>query len=275
MRLIIPPHCSFLHHHEDAKHKFQIVDGDVIRLATSAAEPTHPPPTPLKSVFALYRTRVLPQWHSQSFGRRWGSLPYPIQPNPTHPRRKHMLLTMESKTAAAHKLELLSERGRAKAGEVLDHVMNNQPTDRIAQGGELVFTPSTDGSTVQIQYTDPRAGKIDQRLHRHATLQMAQTLDLPVKFIDSLQTTPKPWAQELLAHNLSTVFANRFSSRRYLLRSVSGEVRGFLSDRYRRLDSRPIIDAFAKAVQAKGAVPYEGYVTDTKIALQAIMPQGV
>ena len=112
-----------------------------------------------------------------------------------------MLLTMESKTAAAHKLELLIERGRAKAGEVLDHVMNNQPADRIAQGGELVFTPSTDGSAVQIQYPDPQAGKVDQRLHRHATLQMAQTLDLPVKFIDSLQTTPKPWAQELLAHN--------------------------------------------------------------------------
>jgi hypothetical protein len=137
-----------------------------------------------------------------------------------------MLLTMESKTAAAHKLELLIERGRAKAGEVLDHVMNNQPTDRMAKGGELVFTPSTDGSAVQIQYPDPQTGKIDQRLHRHATLQMAQTLDLPVKFIDSLQTTPKPWAQELLAHNLSTVFANRFANRRYLLRSVSGEVRG-------------------------------------------------
>jgi len=184
-----------------------------------------------------------------------------------------MLLTMESKTAAAHKLENLIERGRAKAGEVLDHVMNNQPADRIAQGGELVFTPSTDGSAVQIQYPDPQAGRIEQRLHRHATLQMAQTLDLPVKFIDSLQTTPNPWAQELLAHNLSTVFANRFASRRYLLRSVSGEVRGFLSDRYRRLDSRPIVDAFAKAVQEKGAVPYEGYVTDTKIALQAIMPK--
>jgi hypothetical protein len=51
-----------------------------------------------------------------------------------------------------------------------------------------------------------------------------------VKFIDSLQPTPEPWAQELLAHNLSTVFANRFAKQRYLLLSVSGEVRGFLSD---------------------------------------------
>ena len=75
------------------------------------------------------------------------------------------------------------------------------------------------------------------------------------------------WARELLAHNLKTIFANRFGKSRYLLRSVHGEVRGFLSDRYRRLDSRPIIEAFATAVRQKGALPYDGYVTDTKVAL--------
>jgi hypothetical protein len=58
-----------------------------------------------------------------------------------------------------------------------------------------------------------------------------------------------------------------------VLRSVNGEVRGFLSDRYRRLDSRPIIEAFATADQQKGALPYDGYVTDTKVALQAIRPE--
>ena len=77
----------------------------------------------------------------------------------------------------------------------------------------------------------------------------------------------------LRAHNLTTIFSNRFAKTCYLLRSVSGEVRGFLSDRYRRLNSRPIIEAFATAVQQKGALPYNSYVTDTKVALQAIMPE--
>ncbi len=35
------------------------------------------------------------------------------------------------------------------------------------------------------------------------------------------------------------------------------------------------MDAFAAAVTDKGALPYDGYVTDTKIALQAIMPGGL
>jgi hypothetical protein len=183
-----------------------------------------------------------------------------------------MLLTMESRTAAAHKLEQLIVRGHVKAGEVIDHVMNNQPTDRLQAGGNLAFDAEGDRG-VQISYTDPSVGRIHQPLHRHAVQQMAQTTELPIKFIDGLQTTPEPWAKELLAHNLSTIFRNRFSKNRYLLRSVFGEVRGFLSDRYRRLDARPIVDAFAAAVKEKGALPYDGYVTDTKIALQAIMPE--
>ncbi len=183
-----------------------------------------------------------------------------------------MLLTMESKTAAAHKLEQLIAQGRAKAGEVIDHVMNNQPADRLQSGATLSFDAG-DGHGVHVSFGDSEAGTIRLKLHRHAVQQMAQTTDLPIKFIDGLLTTPETWAKELLAHNLSTMFGNRFRKQRYLLRSVQGEVRGFLSDRYRRLDSRPIIEAFATEVQRKGALPYAGYVTDTKVAIQAIMPE--
>ncbi len=102
---------------------------------------------------------------------------------------------------------------------------------------------------------------------------MAHSSDLPLKFIDTLENTAAPWGRELLAHNLNTIFTNRAPKARYLLRSLGGELRGFLSDRYRRLDSRPIIEAFASAVQRKGALPYDGCVTDTKIAIQAIMPE--
>jgi len=183
-----------------------------------------------------------------------------------------MLLTMESKTAAAHKLEQLIAQGRAKAGEVIDHVMNNQPADRLQPGASLSFD-AEDGHGVNVSFGDSEAGPIRLKLHRHAVQQMAQTTDLPIKFIDGLLATPERWAKELLAHNLSTIFGNRFRKQRYLLRSVQGEVRGFLSDRYRRLDSRPIVEAFATEVQRKGALPYAGYVTDTKVAIQAIMPE--
>jgi hypothetical protein len=184
-----------------------------------------------------------------------------------------MLLTMESKTAAAHKLEQLIETGRAKASEVVAHVMNHQPTDRLVRGGQFGFEADPDRDAVTVSLPGGEHGAVRQRLHRHSIQQMAQTTDLPLKFIDSLQLASEPWGKELLAHNLRTLFQNRFARGRYLVRSVNDEVRGFLSDRYRRLDSRPIIEAFATAVQEKGALPYNGYVTDTKVALQAIMPE--
>ena len=42
-----------------------------------------------------------------------------------------MLLTLESKTTAAHKLEQLITRGYTKASEVVDYIMNHQPSDRL------------------------------------------------------------------------------------------------------------------------------------------------
>jgi hypothetical protein len=59
---------------------------------------------------------------------------------------------------------------------------------------------------------------------------------------------------------------------KFLVRTLNNEVRGFLSDSYRRLDSRPIIEAFVTGVQRLGALPYKGIVTDTKVAIQAILP---
>ncbi len=185
-----------------------------------------------------------------------------------------MLLTMETKTAAQHKLETMIEKGRATAGSVIEHVMGNQPKDRLVRSRDLTFVASPDAAEITVSFPDgPRAeGAVSQGLHRNALTQMAQATDLPLKFVDALQDTGAPWGRELLAHNLNTVFHNRMPKSQYLFRSLGTQVRGFLSDRYRRLDSRPIIEAFATAVQQKGALPYAGYVTDTKVAIQAIMP---
>ena len=186
-----------------------------------------------------------------------------------------MLLTMESKTAAHHKLEALIEKGRTTAGNVIQHVMTHQPTDHLARGAALKFEANPEATSISVAIPESRivANSVSMQIHRNALVQLGHSSDLPLKFISSLQDTAAPWGRDLLAHNLNTVFTNRAPKARYLLRSLGGELRGFLSDRYRRLDSRPIIEAFASAVQRKGALPYDGYVTDTKIAIQAIMPE--
>ncbi len=88
-----------------------------------------------------------------------------------------MLLTMESKTAAASKLEQLILRGRTKAGEVIAHVMNNQPQDRLQTGGNFTFD-AEDGNGLQIRYVDPRQGTIRQPMSMTTAMMSASFFQL-------------------------------------------------------------------------------------------------
>jgi hypothetical protein len=54
---------------------------------------------------------------------------------------------------------------------------------------------------------------------------------------------------------------------------VQGEVRGFLSDRYRRLDTGLCVDAFANAIREYGAKPIQARCLDTKFYIKAVLPE--
>ena len=164
-----------------------------------------------------------------------------------------------NKNEAITKLNRLIEDGRQNAGQVIEHVMTHQPQDYIVKANALQFS-GNGGLSVALN-------NAEFGVHRFALGQIAETASLPVKFLDSL--TPSEWGRALIAHNLSEIFQHR-DAKRHLVRTLNDEVRGFLSDSYRRLDSRPIIEAFVTGVQRLGALPYQGYVTDTKVAIQAI-----
>ena len=128
-----------------------------------------------------------------------------------------MLATIESKNQAVTKLEALIERGRSRAANVIEHVMRNQPTDRLVRGDTLQFRTADTLPEILMTVPDRGQGAIEQSLHRNAIYQMAQATEMPVKYIDSLQAVAEPWGRELLAHNLQSVFNRRFSKKRYLL----------------------------------------------------------
>ena len=98
-----------------------------------------------------------------------------------------MLATAESKNQAVSKLESLIERGRSRAASVIDHVMRHQPTDRLVRGDALQFRAAENLPEILITVPDREQEKVDQTLHRNAIYQMAQTTEMPVKFLDSLQ----------------------------------------------------------------------------------------
>jgi hypothetical protein len=184
-----------------------------------------------------------------------------------HDNRPYELAAQEAADRARQRLDALIQRGRARAGQVIETVMNTRPVDRIVRGGVVEFHAT--GQAIEVGLGDVR-----ERLHDHALAQAATRVGLPQTYVAHLRDNDHaPWGAELLAHNLRLLYARLLGETRLLSRSVDGEVRAVLSDRFRRMDSRPIVDSFAKACAAVGALPVEGYATDVKVAIKAVLPQ--
>ena len=147
---------------------------------------------------------------------------------------------------------------------VIERIQREVPDDRIASSQELHFI--SNGTVLRV---GARGSAFEQPLHRHALSQVADRAGIPDLFVTRLLA--KPWGTELLADNLNRILGQQ-DARRLLLRSVRGEVRGILSDQYRRLDSRPIIEAFAFACADVGAVAIEGVGGDLRYCVRAIVP---
>jgi len=171
------------------------------------------------------------------------------------------------------------------AKNVFEKVMNTQLVDRVAPTDKLHFTYNTqmvkekvDGKDIERprhtillgSKTHNAKGAFRERMHRHALGQAADRTGVPNTYINRL--LEKPYGAELITENLNTILAKEAQSR-YLLRSADDEIRGVLSDSYRRMDSRPILETFAAAVHALGAVPIEGIGGDLRFAVKALIPK--
>lgn len=180
-----------------------------------------------------------------------------------------------AKAAAIHaraKLQELIEIGEHKAGKVIDQVQNQLLADYVVRGTVLDFFQHADGVYGVKLPTNPISNRPSplMSLHPAALRQVATKANIPTAYADRL-ATGEPWEKQLLVHLLNECYAHH--DERFLLRVVKDQVRGFLSSRFARINSRPVVDAFAIACQELGAVAVDGYALDTKIAIKAIIPQ--
>lgn len=177
----------------------------------------------------------------------------------------------EAATKGRVKMQEIVHQNLRQAESVIEQVQSQTIEDRIVRGAALGFKPvlpETDKMNPSISIEIPQDA--DYKLHSHALSQVADKADVPMKFVNSLLERGH-WGAVLVAHNFAEIFG-RGNGNRYLVRSVDDETRGFLSDRYRRLDSRPLLDAFTGACQEIGVVPVQGFALETKVRLRAILP---
>lgn len=181
-----------------------------------------------------------------------------------HSATDYNIAASQAATKARDILERQFEAGRANALRVIEQIERDIPTDRIVRGRALKFVPVADGIEVGI-------GDTQERVHQHALDQLADRAAFPRTYAHELLANTNEWARDLLAHNLRTLY-QQGSDGRYLTRSVGGEMRGFLSDKYRRLDSRPLLESFVKSFTEMGAVPSNGYALETKVGVRCLLP---
>lgn len=181
--------------------------------------------------------------------------------------------------AANHARTILEgkfEYGRQKGMALINRVMTEVPIDHLVQGRRLMFDGDID-SRPSGSPSDILVGVQDNNefsplsIQKFAMQQVCSRANFPMKFAEYLREPEQAgWGHRLLAKNLNELYVHEDD--KFLTRSYDGRLRGFLSDRYRRLDSRPLLESFTGECQKYGLVPIEGYGSETKVALKALLP---
>lgn len=196
-----------------------------------------------------------------------------------HGSKSYEEAASEAAVAARAKIEALIEKGRTKGASVINRVMTEVPTDHLIPGKRLLFDGDIDqrnpGAETDILMGVKELSAIPEfvplSIQKFAMQQICSRANFPMRYAEYLREPEQAgWGHQLLAQNLNKLYEHDSSV--FLARSYDYRLRGFLSDRYRRLDSRPLLEAFTGECQKYGLVPVEGYGSETKVALKAMLP---
>lgn len=188
-----------------------------------------------------------------------------------HDARDYKVAVSEAAQKMREKLENMFHASKERIEKVIEQVQEDVPEDAIVRGKRLDFEAGINTGQLLIN-VDTGAGTYANQIHPHALDQISYKakVDHLAPVIRDLVSRGE-WGRQLAAQNLREIFG-QLNGDRFLLRSVRGELRGFLSDQYRRLDSRPLLDAFVGAMQQFGARPVDGFALTTKIRIRAMLP---
>lgn len=150
----------------------------------------------------------------------------------------------------------LAELGR----ELQRQRLNRQ--DFLANTRSLEMETDSYGSTLQLSLDDkPLSFTVGETAHQ----QIAARLNIPFRYYKKMQEE----APDLLDQNVNTWFSK--NPERRMIRVLDGNVRAFLSDRYRRLDNLELCAAVLPVInEMKNSVIESCEVTPTHLYLKVV-----
>lgn len=143
--------------------------------------------------------------------------------------------------------------------------------DYVVPMPKLIYNKDMSDESVGLAFRPNEKSPILQfGLHRHAVGQIAEKLGVPSAYLRNL-VGGDPWQRDLSV-NIMQKHTDNNQRERVLVRTVDNEVRGFLSDKYRRLNSMEIFIAFLMAAQQYDNVLVDAHAGETKGFLEVINP---
>lgn len=110
-------------------------------------------------------------------------------------------------------------------------------------------------------------------LNSNAVSQLGEKMDIPAKYLRNLAEGDE-WKRRLCATTLNE-YSSWTNKKRVLIRTVGDQVRGVLSDSYRRLNAVSIVTAFLQEVEKQNAAVSNAYMNDTKIWCETLLPMPI
>jgi hypothetical protein len=189
--------------------------------------------------------------------------------DPHHARVDAGTLQPHDQEAARRILDRYVATAKTRAELPIQRILSEVPTDFIVRGKALDFAVGADGvARMQLSGEDP------MRIHDNALTQLAEKMEIHGSYARHLQTHPeKEWAQPLLAHTLKEHAKHLPQSERMLVRACKGQARAVLSDRFRRIDCRPALDALLGEAQKVGALVTDAVVLDVRASVRILLPK--
>lgn len=153
--------------------------------------------------------------------------------------------------------------------------------------GSIIIDKLVHPNGMQFEHMLSKSGTGDVQLaldhwapiHPHAMGQIADVSGLTRTYKGRLADSPHDWAHELLVYNLNTLFSKtkfvdrKGAPKRFLVRMVNAEVRGFLSQNFnRKLTTAPLLRSFIENCRMHGAGPIETTATDVRVRVKYMLP---
>ena len=173
-------------------------------------------------------------------------------------------------TSVEATFEKMEREGKLMQDYITPIGVNLKSTDR-----RPVVTFSANGA-VNMDFSEITDNVFEEHhfsLHDNAVGQLATKMGIPTRYLKDL-ASGKEWQRGLASQILNQHCENTERSR-MLVRCVGNEVRGVLSDSYRRLNSLDILMAFVKEATEKGAVVADALYTDTKMFVETLLPMPI